>query len=184
MTQLLQNQEKHKVSAKRSWRKLHIAVDDKHIIHVAELTDRFISDDQVVANLVKKIDNDDDQLTADGAYDKNPVYDKITEKFPSDAIIIPPDSDAVYNTNAHPQRNQNLQDIKTFGRMHWQRIQSYGNRNISELAIQRYKKILGNKLHIFCNSYDNKISGNLSWFFYLVHAYFVISNVGNPLNVS
>jgi hypothetical protein len=30
--------------------------------------------------------------------------------------------------------------------MHWQKVQSYGNRNISELSIQRYKKILGNKM--------------------------------------
>ena len=141
------HQEKHKVSAKRSWRKLHIAVDNKHIIHGVELTDRFTSDDQVVEDLVNQVDNEVDQLTADGAYDKNPVYEKITDKFPNAAIIIPPDSDAVYNSKAHPQRNQNLQDIQTFGRMHWQKIQAYGNRNISELAIQRYKKILGNKLH-------------------------------------
>ena len=141
------HQERHKVSAKRSWRKLHIAVDNKHIIHGAELTDRFTSDDQVVKKLIDQIDKNVNQITADGAYDKNPVYEKITEKFPNAAIIIPPDSDAVYNKNSHPQRNQNLQDIKTFGRMHWQKVQAYGNRNISELAIQRYKKLLGNKLH-------------------------------------
>ena len=75
------HQEKHKVSAKRSWRKSHIAVDNKHIIHGAELTDRFTSDDQVVENLINQIDNEVAQLTADGAYDKNPVYEKITEKF-------------------------------------------------------------------------------------------------------
>ena len=141
------HQERHKVSAKRSWRKLHIAVDNNHIIHSAELTDRFTADDQVVENLLKQVDKAVDQFTADGAYDKNPVYENITEKFPNAAIIIPPDSDAVYNTKSHPQRNQNLQDIKTFGRMHWQKIQAYGNRNISELATQRYKKILGNKMH-------------------------------------
>ena len=126
---------------------MHIAVDNKHIIHSAALTDRFTADDQVVENLVKQIDNNVDQLTADGAYDKNPVYENITNKFPNATVVIPPDSDAVYNSKAHPQRNQNLQDIQTFGRMHWQKIQAYGNRNISELAIQRYKKILGNKLH-------------------------------------
>jgi hypothetical protein len=109
------------------------------------LTDRFTSDDQVVENLINQIDNEVAQLTADGAYDKNPVYEKITEKFRNAAIIIPPDSDAVYNANSHRQRNQNLQDIKVFGRMHWQKVQRHGN--ISELAVQRYKKIIGNKLH-------------------------------------
>ena len=49
--------------------------------------------------------------------------------------------------NNHSQRNRNLQEIKTFGRMQWQKVRKYGSRNYSELAIQRYKKILGNKLH-------------------------------------
>jgi len=31
--------------------------------------------------------------------------------------------------------------------MHWQKVQAYGSRSISELAIQRYKKILGDQLH-------------------------------------
>jgi hypothetical protein len=31
--------------------------------------------------------------------------------------------------------------------MNWQRVRGYGKRNYSELCIQRYKKILGSKLH-------------------------------------
>ena len=31
--------------------------------------------------------------------------------------------------------------------MNWQRVRDYGKRNYSELSIQRYKKILGTKLH-------------------------------------
>lgn len=31
--------------------------------------------------------------------------------------------------------------------MSWQRVRNYGKRHVSELAIQRYKKILGNTLH-------------------------------------
>ena len=31
--------------------------------------------------------------------------------------------------------------------MEWQKRRDYGKRNNSELAIQRYKRILGNKLH-------------------------------------
>lgn len=50
------HQEKHKVLAKRSWRKLHIAVDTDHIIHGCELTDRFVSDDSIVCDLLKQID--------------------------------------------------------------------------------------------------------------------------------
>ena len=35
-----------------------------------------------------------------------------------------------------PQRNQNLQEIKTFGRMAWQKVRGYGKKNIAELSIQ------------------------------------------------
>ena len=38
--------------------------------------------------------------------------------------------------------------------MGWQKRRGYGKRNNSELAIQRYKKILGNKLHSI--DFDNQ----------------------------
>lgn len=62
-------------------------------------------------------------------------------------IVIPPDSDAVYNKDSHPQRNRNFQEVQTFGRMNWQRARNYGKRNNAELSIQRYKTILGNQMH-------------------------------------
>ena len=141
------HQEKYKVSAKRSWRKLHIAVDIDHVIHACVLTDRFTSDDAAVPDLLEQVEGEIEHVTADGAYDKNPVYNAVSKKFPDAEIIIPAGSDAVYNKGGHPQRNRNLQEIKTFGRMNWQRVRNYGQRNCSELSIHRYKRILGNQLH-------------------------------------
>lgn len=141
------HQEKYKLSAKRSWRKLHIAVDNKHIIHGNDLTDRFTADCQSVETLSKQITCKVDHVTADGAYDKNPVYEILSNYFKGAGIIIPPDSDAVYDKNNHTRRNGNVQEIKALGRMAWQRIRQYGYRNYSELAIQRYKRILGSTLH-------------------------------------
>jgi len=141
------HQEKHKVSGKRSWRKLHIAVDENHIIQAGLITDRFTSDDSALDDLTSQINNSVEHITADGAYDKNPVYEKLSEKFNDAEIVIPPHSEAVYSKNNHAQRNLNLLEIKTFGRMVWQEVKNYGRRNYSELCILRYKKILGNKLH-------------------------------------
>lgn len=139
--------EKHKVSGKRSWRKLHIAVDEEHFIQGADLTSRLVADEKVIDSLVDQINIQVDQVTADGAYDKNHVYDSLLKKFQNCDVIIPPDSDSIFNKNNHWQRNLNYQEIKTFGRMRWQEIRDYGNRNKSELSIQRYKKILGNRLY-------------------------------------
>lgn len=133
------HQEKYKISAKRSWRKLHIAVDDSHILHGAELTDRFTHDEKVVENLTKQADAKVNLVTADGAYDTTHVYDILSAKFPDADIVIPPNCKAVFSKQNHYQRNRNLQEIKTFGRMNWQHNRNYGKRNHSELAIQRYK---------------------------------------------
>ncbi len=67
-------QEKYQLLANRSWRKLHIAVDDHHVIHAAILTDQFVADDQAAGDLVKQIEVIAENVMADGAYDKNPVY--------------------------------------------------------------------------------------------------------------
>ncbi len=141
------SQEKYKLSEKRSWRKLHIAVDNQHIIHGGQLTDRFSHDCKSVEPLAKQVDCSVDHITADGAYDKSPVYEVLSSHFKNADIIIPPASDAVYSKDNYFQRNRNYQEIKTFGRMNWQRVRNYGRRNYSELAIQRYKKILGCALH-------------------------------------
>ena len=139
--------EKYKLSAKRSWRKLHITVDNKHIFHSSDLSDRFSADCNSVETLAKQIDESVDHVTADGAYDKSPTYQRLSNHFPQADIVISPASDAVYDKNGHTQRNRNLQEIKTFGRMIWQRVRNYGRHNYSELAIFRYIKILGGRLH-------------------------------------
>lgn len=139
--------DKYKISAKRSWRKLHVAVDDNHLIHASTLTDRFVADEKQIDDLTNQITIDVNQVTADGAYDKIAVYNSLTEKFPCVDVVIPPHCDAVYNKDNHPMRNRNLQEIKTFGRMNWQRARDYGKRNNSELCMLRYKKILGNSMH-------------------------------------
>jgi hypothetical protein len=118
------HQEKQKVSAKRSWRKLHMAVDQDHYIQGLILTDRFDSDEGTLGDLIEQFD-----------------------KFPSAEIVIPPDKNTVINNKNHVIRNHNLEQIIEHGRMHWQKLTQYGRRNYSELAIQRYKRILGNKLH-------------------------------------
>lgn len=139
-------QEKHNVSAKRSWRKLHIAVDEKHYIVGNTLTDRFSCDAQEVNDLLEQIDTPVEHYTADGAYDENAVYEKLLEHSPAANVVIPPDRNAIFSDLNNRHRNQNILEIKACGRMEWQRFWGYGRRNYSELAIQRYKRILGNTL--------------------------------------
>ena len=89
------HQEKHKVSAKRSWRKLHVCVDDEHYIHEhyihgSVLTDRFASDEGTIDDLIEQVTVDADHVSLDGAYDSKDVYISLKNKFPNAKIVIPP----------------------------------------------------------------------------------------------
>ena len=141
------HQEKYELSNKASWRKLHVGVNENHYIEACTLTDRFHSDEYQVDPLLDQIERDIDHLTADGAYDKSSVYDAISAHSPDAEVVIPPREDAVFGDAASKIRNRNLLEIKTNGRMQWQKQRHYGQRNYSELAIQRYQRILGDAMH-------------------------------------
>ena len=141
------HQEKHKVNAHRSWRKAHFGIDENHYIQAAILTDKFTHDDEVVDDLLEQIDNEVEHFTADGAYDETPIYEKMLAHSANADVVIPPASNAVINDNNHPMRNRNIAEIIKNGRMAWQREHNYGQRNYSELGVQRYKRILGRAMH-------------------------------------
>jgi hypothetical protein len=141
------HQEKHKISANRSWRKLHIITGNDNVIHACDLTDKYQSDISVVPPMLEQIDIDVTQATADGAYDSNTVYHLISERYPKARIVIPPNKMVKERRNNHSQRNNNIKEINQYGRTKWQKINNYGNRNKSETGIKRYKVIIGNKLH-------------------------------------
>ena len=141
------HQERHKVSARRSWRKAHFGIDENHYIQAAMLTDRFTTDEEVVDDLLYQIYADVAQFTGDGAYDTSFVYQSMLRHSPNADVVIPPAKNALIGLNAHPMRNRNVAEIDANGRMNWQRARNYGQRNYSELGVQRYKRILGRAMH-------------------------------------
>ncbi|ANY83466.1 hypothetical protein BB934_34915 (plasmid) [Microvirga ossetica] len=85
-------------------------------------------------------------VTTDG----EPVYRTIAERDPAAAVIIPPLSTAVPSDNtetAPTQRDRHLQTIQARGRLGWQRMVNYGRRSLGEVAIMRYKTLIGRRLH-------------------------------------
>jgi len=84
------HQEKHKVNAKRSWRKAHFAVDEAHFIQGAVLTDKNAMDDQVVGALCQSIITDVEHVSADKMYDTNAVYQTLEALFPYCRMLCQP----------------------------------------------------------------------------------------------
>jgi hypothetical protein len=141
------HQEKYKLSNKASWRKLHLAINQDHYIEACTLTDRFVHDDQQVKPLLEQIDEEIDHFSADGAFDETPIYNAVTAHSPNVDIVIPPRGNAVESKEAAPGRNRNVIEIKTGGRMQWQKNREYGRRNYAELGMQRYQRTFGDTMH-------------------------------------
>jgi transposase len=143
--------EKHGGKARRSWLKLHLAVDpDSGEVLASELTSAEHRDTSQVGPLLDQISGPVASVTADGAYDGEPVYRVVAQRDPAAAVIIPPRSTAVPSDTAETaptQRDQHLQMIQERGRRGWQKAVKYGRRSLGEVAMMRYRTLIGRCLH-------------------------------------
>jgi hypothetical protein len=140
------HQEKHAVPARRTWRKLHLAIDEHHNVLACELTTPEVGDSTATADLLAQITTPFDAFIGDGAYDGEPVAAAVLSKQPQAKIVIPPHKTAVISEAGDTQRDRHIQDIAEKGRITWQRETSYNLRSYAELAMQRYKRIFGNAM--------------------------------------
>jgi len=145
------DQEKHG-RARRSWRKLHIAVDaGTGEIVACALTDNGADDAGEVPALLQNIEGEIASVTADGAYDGAPVYQAVAIRQPDPPVdvVIPPRASAAAGpegADARNQRDRHIRLIAEKGRMAWQRATGYGRRSHAETAVGRYKGLIGPKL--------------------------------------
>ena len=142
--------EKHGGKPHRTWRKLHLAVDPgSGEILASELTTTDDGDASLVGPLLEQIDRPISSVLADGAYDGEPTYRSVTDHTPDAAVVIPPRSTAVLSAkvNTDPtQRDRHIQWIADHGRLGWQRAVGYGKRSLVEVAVFRYKALIGRSL--------------------------------------
>jgi len=85
--------EAHGERGRRTWRKLHLAVDpETGEILASELTTNEEGDASLVGPLLDQITGPIASVTADGAYDGEPVYRAVAARQPDPpvAVIIPP----------------------------------------------------------------------------------------------
>ena len=65
---------KYDIQEKKAYKKLHLVVDQNHLIQNSELTDSHTQDQSVVNKLITPLEKNVRHVTADGAYDSNPTY--------------------------------------------------------------------------------------------------------------
>jgi hypothetical protein len=149
---------KHGWCKRRTWRKIHLGVDEKTGEITAQvLTDNKTDDAAVLVDLVAdtfKEGVDINKVGADGAYDHYDCWDMLIEV--EIEPIIPPRENAVYQLDEeglptdHP-RNRALEVIDEGGqeanRKGWKVQSGYHRRSKSENAFFRWKTILGEKMY-------------------------------------
>jgi hypothetical protein len=142
--------EKHGSKARRSWRKLHLGVDaDTGRIVASALTDKAVDDGSQVGPLLDQIDSPVASFTADGAFDRDDVYNEVAARHPEAAVVVPPRSGAVPSDTAETaptQRDRHLEVIAARGRMGWQKVSGYNWRALIEADIGRFKRVIGDRL--------------------------------------
>src|SRR5918997_1404538 len=126
--------ETHGERGRRTRRKLHLAVDPHSgEILASELTASEEGDASQVGPLLDQIHRPVASVTADGAYDGEPVYRAVAGRQPDPpaAVVIPPRATAVAGTSAGgppSQRDQHLRMIWDKGRLGGQKAVGYGRR--------------------------------------------------------
>lgn len=143
----------HGASKRRTWRKLHLAIDPASgEIQAAMLSDNGVADAQMVGPLLDQIQRPLASTTADGSYDQEAVYADLAQRASQAAVRIPPRRNALIwqhgNSAAAPlPRDQNLRAIRAHGRRAWKQAVNYHQRSLVETSMFRLKTSFGPDLH-------------------------------------
>jgi hypothetical protein len=141
----------HGKSKRRTWRKIHLAVDpSSHEIILSELTESNKADASIANRMVPHLPKSVKNAYGDGAYDKQTYFKPCHSKGIS-CIVPPRRGGRLSNLKKKPwmeNRNDALRAIKGLGgddgaRKLWKKLSGYHRRSLSETAVYRFKKIFG-----------------------------------------
>ena len=141
---------KHGKSKRRTWRKLHLAVNpDTHEIVAETMTDNSCDDAGQVDALLDQVPATIDGFYGDGAYDKWKTYETLKNR--RIKAIVPPQRNAKIkrhgNSSGHPlSRDVAIREIRRHGRRRWKKKVGYHRRSLSETAMYRMKCCFGDHL--------------------------------------
>jgi hypothetical protein len=137
----------HGAGKRRTWRKLHIGVDEATgKIVAAEVSDNSTADHEVLPKLLAQVPERINQISGDGAYDKRIVHEMLAIRKIKPSI--PPRRNAKIWKHANARgerqaRDENLRAIRKKGRKVWKQEIGYHRRSLAETTMFRFKRICG-----------------------------------------
>jgi hypothetical protein len=142
----------HGVSKRRTWRKVHFAINPRnHEIVASVLSSNDVSDGEVLEELLDQIPGDLNTVAGDGAYDTGSCHKEIHKRgaYP----LIPPRRNAVIHEEDEVlfERNKAIERIQSLGnteeaRKQWKKEVGYHKRSLAETGMFRLKTLFGEKL--------------------------------------
>ena len=139
----------HGWSKRRTWRKLHLAIEPEsgQIVGV-EATRNGVDDAEKVEDLMSQVPVgvEVEEVAADGAYDKKKTYQALT-KHGTKAVIPPRKNAKIWQHGNSKQerliRDENLRRIRKVGRKLWEAESNYHQRSLAETGVFRFKNTFG-----------------------------------------
>ena len=173
---------KHGVGKRRTWRKLHLAVDtDTHYIHAHVTTTNSEGDAAQLPELLEQVSGQVEEVSADGAYDTAACYEECIER--NISLLTPPREGAVEwcedqpgDMKNHP-RNIAVRRVDEASRKQWKVESGYHKRSISETAMMRVKTIFSGRCFSRLLSSQRK---EISLKIYLLN---LMTSMGMPISV-
>ena len=141
---------KHRVRRRRTWRKLHVGVDEttKEVVAV-KLTASRVHDSQPLSTLLQQIADPITQVSGDGAYDTQACSEAVLQRGAM-PVFVPQRTaklaTATDRTGWRATRNGILQQIAVHGRTAWRALSRYTRQSIAENTMFRFKRLCGGHL--------------------------------------
>lgn len=151
---------KHGYSKRRTWRKLHLSInEDTQEIEIAVLTEVDKDDAGTGGQMLQDIPDPIKRVSGDGAYDQRKFYKACADCGITD-VVVPPRRNAhiwQHGNSAKPSlvRDQHIRRIRRIGRKRWKQETGYHRRSLAETAVYRFKIIFGGSL--MARTFDRQI---------------------------
>ena len=143
----------HGASKRRTWRKLHLCLDARTgEVIVAGASENSVSDCQMFPEILRAVAEDEEieQISADGSYDRRKVYETLNQRAIKRAAIPPRRGAKIWqHGNSRKERlirDESLRAVRKKGRAKWKREANYHRRSLAETGVFRFKTIFTDKL--------------------------------------
>jgi len=136
----------HKAERRRTWRKLHLAIDHatQEVVSLS-MTDKDVLDRVEVARLLKAVEGEVREVLGDGAYDFEVCHRAIHQR--GARAVIPPKKGASLRKAPHfKERNEAVERAREVGKEQWKKEAGYHRRSLVETAMMRIKRLFSDRL--------------------------------------